>query len=102
MLLMSLVTHVYAYINVPTFLKRNATAGALRLVAIMVILGFIWFIFQSRNVANFSTGAGSLAVLPVSCLAKQNGSRAYDTFYLLSTNATVKAFSLDQLQNDGI
>ena len=72
MLLMFMVTHIFAFVNIPHFFKNNFWPALVRLFNILLTSVFTWFLCKSRDVQGFPMDAASLAVFPVSCLI--NGS----------------------------
>jgi len=85
MVVMSLVTHTLAFVNIPHFFEKNVLPAILRLAGALVTLALACMLFQARSKAGFPTDAGSLAILPATCfidisdLFSSNGSSSNST-----------------------
>jgi len=89
MLLLSLVTHLLAFINIQKFLLKDGPATATaRCLGLLLTLIFTWLAFKLRDIDGFPTQAGSLSILPATCFEVANGSNPLNSTYFTTHNAT--------------
>lgn len=84
LMLMSLTTHVLAFVNIPEFGAKNHTHGAVRMLGIIATLFLTWELFFARGAKDdFPVGPVSLAVIPSACFVGNESSalslQYYDT-----------------------
>jgi hypothetical protein len=96
MLLLSLITHLLAFINIPKFLLKDGPLTAtLRCAGILLTLILTWLMFRLRDIDAFPTEAGSLAILPATCFENLSGTSLINlnTTFFTTNNLTDIIFS---------
>lgn len=91
MVVMSLITHILAFVNIPHFFEKNVLPAILRLAGALVTLVAACLLFQARWSAGFPADAGSLAILPATCFV--------DISDMISSNGSLSN-SISALLND--
>jgi hypothetical protein len=85
MIIMSLITHIFAFVNIPHYFKKNVWPALLRLGGVLLTLGMAWALFKSRDVNHFPTSAGSLSIMPAHCFTNTS---ITDPDFFSSNNAS--------------
>lgn len=72
MLSMSVITHINALTNIPTFLTKGLIVGVCQFFGILGTLIFSGILFSSHITFGFPSKPGSDAILPTACFESQN------------------------------
>lgn len=68
LMIMSLITHILAFVNVPEFCSKNWWVGVGRTLAIVAELILTWSLFKDRDILqNFPSNASPLLIMPAAC-----------------------------------
>ncbi|RDW62023.1 hypothetical protein BP6252_11456 [Coleophoma cylindrospora] len=88
LMLMSLMTHILVFVNVPQYCAKNYLVGITRIITILAIFVLTWLLFKARDVIqDFPVQASSLAIMPAACFVG-NDSSVIGSDYFASHNVT--------------
>ncbi|RDW67003.1 hypothetical protein BP5796_09752 [Coleophoma crateriformis] len=88
LMLMSLMTHILVFVNVPQYCAKNYVVGITRIFTIFAIFILTWLLFKARDVIqDFPVEASSLAIMPAACFVG-NDSSVIGSDYFASHNVT--------------
>lgn len=76
LMIMSLITHVLTFVNVPEFCSKNMWLGVGRIVGIVATLILTWTLFRERDIiADFPISPSPRLIMPAACFV---GNQTFD------------------------
>ncbi|CAN8098150.1 unnamed protein product [Discula destructiva] len=96
LMIMSLITHILTFVNVPGFCSKNLWVGAGRILGIIATLGLTWTSFRERDIiSSFPTNPSPRLIMPAACfVGNQTLSMLSSSLSSVETNGTANLTSI--------